>query len=58
LEEARRRLERHVAHATELLNPGGALARFTESIFAGYLACPVLAEAATVSGTIPRRRSA
>jgi geranylgeranyl diphosphate synthase type II len=58
LEEARRRLERHVAHATELLNPGGALVRFIESLFAGYLAGPVLAEGATVSGTMPRRRSA
>jgi geranylgeranyl diphosphate synthase type II len=59
LDEARWRLERHVAHATELLTPGGALARFVESIFAGHLAGPVLAPTvAAVSGTEPTRRSA
>jgi geranylgeranyl diphosphate synthase type II len=61
LEEARRRLERHVAHATELLNPGGPLARFVENIFASHSAGPALAPRAAadaVSGAAPRRRSA
>lgn len=61
VEEARRRLERHVAHATELLKPGGPLARFVENIFASHLAGPVLAPPAAaeaVSGMEPRRRSA
>jgi geranylgeranyl diphosphate synthase type II len=59
VEEARRQLEQHVAHATELLDGGGALVRFIESIFAGCVPGPVLAaHVSSVSETELRRRSA